>query len=140
MPSRRHVDVDNLSVWQFGLPACTWPFCLSALTFLLLTTGAARIFKLPLAKVTYPEKNLCYYWKLRKDEKAEEAAQKKKAADEAVDEKEVLRIEIEAREAKVKKLNMEQEDTHIEEKATEQASEEKAINTDSNNINIAAII
>lgn len=128
--------------FQFGLPACTWPFCLSALTFLLLTTGAARIFKLPLAKVTYPEKNLCYYWHLRKDEKAEEeAAQKKKAADEPPGEKEVLRIEIESREAVVKKLNdVEQEDTHIEEKATEQASKEKAINTESNNLNIAAII
>uniref|UniRef100_A0A3Q3JG72 Urea transporter n=1 Tax=Monopterus albus TaxID=43700 RepID=A0A3Q3JG72_MONAL len=49
----------------FSLPACTWPFCLSALTFLLLTIGTNKIFKLPLAKVTYPEKNLAYFWKFR---------------------------------------------------------------------------
>ncbi|KAJ8285499.1 hypothetical protein GJAV_G00027490 [Gymnothorax javanicus] len=50
----------------FGLPACTWPFCLSALTFLLITTESKAIYKLPLAKVTYPEKNLCYFWKMKK--------------------------------------------------------------------------
>ncbi|XP_061624080.1 urea transporter 2 isoform X1 [Phyllopteryx taeniolatus] len=55
----------------FGLPACTWPFCLSALTFLLITTETNKIFKLPLAKVTYPEKNLCYFWKMKKQEKQE---------------------------------------------------------------------
>ncbi|XP_061118136.1 urea transporter 2-like [Conger conger] len=53
----------------FGLPACTWPFCLSALTFLLITTGTKSIHKLPLAKVTYPEKNLSYFLKLKKAEK-----------------------------------------------------------------------
>uniref|UniRef100_A0A8C6T8J9 Urea transporter n=1 Tax=Neogobius melanostomus TaxID=47308 RepID=A0A8C6T8J9_9GOBI len=53
----------------FGLPACTWPFCLSALTFLLITTGTDKIFKLPLAKVTYPEKNLYNFKKERKVEK-----------------------------------------------------------------------
>uniref|UniRef100_H3DD80 Solute carrier family 14 member 2 n=1 Tax=Tetraodon nigroviridis TaxID=99883 RepID=H3DD80_TETNG len=46
----------------FGLPACTWPFCLSALTFLLLTTETNKIYKLPLAKVNYPEKNLAFYY------------------------------------------------------------------------------
>ncbi|XP_066510053.1 urea transporter 2-like [Hoplias malabaricus] len=55
----------------FGLPACTWPFCLSALTFLLITTEIKAIYKLPLAKVTYPEKNLIYFWKLKKEERAE---------------------------------------------------------------------
>nr|KAF6423783.1 solute carrier family 14 member 2 [Rousettus aegyptiacus] len=45
----------------FGLPPCTWPFCLSALTFLLLTTNNAAIYKLPLSKVTYPEANRIYY-------------------------------------------------------------------------------
>ncbi|KAK0145227.1 Urea transporter 2 [Merluccius polli] len=97
----------------FGLPACTWPFCLSALTFLLLTTGITRIFKLPLAKVNYPEKNLCYYWKLRKEEKAEKEAQKK--AD-----------EIENRKAEENKVNVEQE----------KRIEEKPINTDSVTVNI----
>nr|XP_025034036.1 urea transporter 2-like [Pelodiscus sinensis] len=42
----------------FGLPAFTWPFCLSALTFLLLTTKCSAISKLPLSKVSYPEANL----------------------------------------------------------------------------------
>ncbi|XP_012684003.2 urea transporter 2 isoform X2 [Clupea harengus] len=56
---------------NFGLPACTWPFCLSALTFLLMTTETNTIYKLPLAKVTYPEKNLHYFWKMKKAEKAE---------------------------------------------------------------------
>ncbi|XP_053530605.1 urea transporter 2 [Ictalurus punctatus] len=55
----------------FGLPACTWPFCLSALTFLLITTETKTIYKLPLAKVTYPEKNLMFYRKMKKEEKAE---------------------------------------------------------------------
>ncbi|XP_070277183.1 urea transporter 2 isoform X2 [Myotis yumanensis] len=45
----------------FGLPPCTWPFCLSALTFLLLTTNNPAIYKLPLSKVTYPEANRMYY-------------------------------------------------------------------------------
>ncbi|XP_006920003.2 urea transporter 2 [Pteropus alecto] len=45
----------------FGLPPCTWPFCLSALTFLLLTTNDPAIYKLPLSKVTYPEANRIYY-------------------------------------------------------------------------------
>ncbi|KAM5220913.1 urea transporter 2 isoform 2-T5 [Hipposideros larvatus] len=45
----------------FGLPPCTWPFCLSALTFLLLTTNNPSIYKLPLSKVTYPEANRNYY-------------------------------------------------------------------------------
>ncbi|KAM5305827.1 urea transporter 2 isoform 2-T3 [Glossophaga mutica] len=45
----------------FGLPTCTWPFCLSALTFLLLTTNNPAIYKLPLSKVTYPEANRMYY-------------------------------------------------------------------------------
>ncbi|XP_056602449.1 urea transporter 2 [Triplophysa dalaica] len=56
----------------FGLPACTWPFCLSALTFLLITTETSAIYKLPLAKVTYPEKNLIYFWKMKKEERAGE--------------------------------------------------------------------
>ncbi|XP_075042359.1 urea transporter 1 isoform X2 [Mixophyes fleayi] len=52
-----------------GLPSCTWPFCLSALTFLLITTNNPAIYKLPLSKVTYPEANRIYYLnqKSRKD-------------------------------------------------------------------------
>ncbi|XP_031659235.1 urea transporter 2 [Oncorhynchus kisutch] len=44
----------------FGLPACTWPFCLSALTFLLITTESRAIHRLPLSAVTYPEENRRY--------------------------------------------------------------------------------
>ncbi|XP_026177523.1 urea transporter 2 isoform X2 [Mastacembelus armatus] len=67
---------------RFGLPACTWPFCLSALTFLLLTTETNKIFKLPLAKVTYPEKNLRFFWKLKKKEKMEKAEKERKEVEE----------------------------------------------------------
>ncbi|XP_056275969.1 urea transporter 2 isoform X1 [Pseudoliparis swirei] len=89
---------------QFGLPAFTWPFCLSALTFLLLTTETNKIFKLPLAKVTYPEKNLGFFWKLKKQEKMEktkkekeEREEQKNAIEEEIiqNEKEQLRLELE---------------------------------------------
>lgn len=53
----------------FGLPSCTWPFCLSALTFLLITTNNPGIYKLPLSKVTYPEANRIYFQNLKKDMK-----------------------------------------------------------------------
>lgn len=85
---------------QFGLPACTWPFCLSALTFLLLTTETNKIFKLPLAKVNYPEKNLGFYWKMKRQEKAEKEwleKEKQRIVDEEnlLNEKEQLRLELE---------------------------------------------
>ncbi|XP_038599580.1 urea transporter 2 [Tachyglossus aculeatus] len=54
----------------FGLPACTWPFCLSTLTFLLLTTNNAAICKLPLSKVSYPEANRIYYLSQEKGRRA----------------------------------------------------------------------
>lgn len=94
----------------FGLPACTWPFCLSALTFLLITTGTNKIFKLPLAKVTYPEKNLCYFKKHKKQEKIEnmkkalkEKEEQQRALEDEVirNEKEQLRIQIEQMEGNV---------------------------------------
>ncbi|XP_054628266.1 urea transporter 2 isoform X2 [Dunckerocampus dactyliophorus] len=87
----------------FGLPACTWPFCLSALTFLLITTETNRIFKLPLAKVTYPEKNLCFFWKMKKQEKKEKMEEERKTKEEQkrviedeviLNEKEQLRLEL----------------------------------------------
>lgn len=58
------------SLAQFGLPPCTWPFCLSALTFLLLTTNNPAIYKLPLSKVTYPEANRIYYLSQEKNRRA----------------------------------------------------------------------
>uniref|UniRef100_A0A8D1QVH7 Urea transporter 1 n=1 Tax=Sus scrofa TaxID=9823 RepID=A0A8D1QVH7_PIG len=54
----------------FGLPPCTWPFCLSALTFLLLKTNNPTIYKLPLSKVTYPEANRIYYLSQEKNRRA----------------------------------------------------------------------
>lgn len=85
---------------QFGLPSCTWPFCLSALTFLLLTTGTERIFKLPLAKVTYPEKNLRFFWKLKKQEKMEKAEKERKEKEEqqrAIEEQVILNEKVQLR-------------------------------------------
>lgn len=37
----------------------------------MITTETKTIYKLPLAKVTYPEKNLLYFRKMRKEERAE---------------------------------------------------------------------
>ncbi|XP_048450397.1 urea transporter 2-like [Rhincodon typus] len=46
---------------MFGLPAGTWPFCLSALVFLLITSNNKAIYKLPLNKVASPEANRKVY-------------------------------------------------------------------------------
>ncbi|NXF11054.1 UT2 protein, partial [Smithornis capensis] len=54
----------------FGVPSGTWSFCLSALTFLLITTNNSGIYKLPLSKVTYPEANRIYYLKMRKHQRS----------------------------------------------------------------------
>ncbi|KAM7023689.1 urea transporter 2-like [Acridotheres tristis] len=54
----------------FGVPSGTWPFCLSALTFLLMTTNSSGICKLPLSKVTYPEANRAYYLMMKKHERS----------------------------------------------------------------------
>nr|XP_013803988.1 PREDICTED: urea transporter 2-like [Apteryx mantelli mantelli] len=54
----------------FGLPSGTWSFCLSALTFLLITTNNSAIYKLPLSKVTYPEANRAYYLKVKRHQKS----------------------------------------------------------------------
>ncbi|XP_010218877.1 PREDICTED: urea transporter 2-like [Tinamus guttatus] len=49
------------SVAKVGLPLCTWPFCFSALLFLLLASDNPAMYKIPLCKVTYPEANRIYY-------------------------------------------------------------------------------
>ncbi|NWW43665.1 UT2 protein, partial [Pedionomus torquatus] len=54
----------------FGLPSGTWSFCLSALTFLLMTTNNSAIYKLPLSKVTYPEANRAYYLEMKKHQRS----------------------------------------------------------------------
>ncbi|XP_043299974.1 urea transporter 2-like [Cervus canadensis] len=51
-----------------GVPPGTWPFCLSTLTFLLLTTNSPTIYKLPLSRVTYPEANRIYYLTVKSQE------------------------------------------------------------------------
>ncbi|XP_074064173.1 urea transporter 1-like isoform X2 [Macrotis lagotis] len=50
----------------FGLPCCTWPFCLATLLFLLMTTKNQSIYKLPLNKVTYCEENRTFYLTAKK--------------------------------------------------------------------------
>ncbi|KAF6729630.1 Urea transporter 2 [Oryzias melastigma] len=116
----------------FGLPACTWPFCLSALTFLLLTTGTNKIFKLPLAKVTYPEKNLTFYWKMKKNEKAEKAKAVRKEQEEQLkaierdlilNEKEKIRLEIERMEEG--RVEGQVESSCTEQRGPEQVSDEE---------------
>ncbi|PWA26614.1 hypothetical protein CCH79_00001040 [Gambusia affinis] len=53
-----------------ALPACTWPFCLSTLIFLLLSSENPAICRLPLSAVSYPEQNRHYLRQLRMSEKA----------------------------------------------------------------------
>ncbi|XP_072215642.1 urea transporter 2-like [Excalfactoria chinensis] len=49
-----------------GLPLCTWPFCFSALLFLLITSDNPAIYKIPLCKVTYPEANRIFYLRMKR--------------------------------------------------------------------------
>ncbi|OXB77177.1 UNVERIFIED_CONTAM: hypothetical protein H355_014748 [Colinus virginianus] len=49
-----------------GLPLCTWPFCFSALLFLLITSDNPAIYKIPLSEITYPEANRIYYLRMRR--------------------------------------------------------------------------
>ncbi|XP_075849601.1 urea transporter 1 isoform X1 [Microcebus murinus] len=51
---------------KVGLPACTWPFCLATLLFLLLTTKNPNIYRMPLSKLTYPEENRIFYLQTKK--------------------------------------------------------------------------
>ncbi|XP_072108547.1 urea transporter 2-like isoform X2 [Mobula birostris] len=52
----------------FGLPACTWPFCLSTTVFLLMKSNHKDIYKLALCEVTYPEKNRKIYLEMKETE------------------------------------------------------------------------
>ncbi|KAL6096705.1 slc14a2 [Pungitius sinensis] len=53
-----------------ALPACTWPFCLSTLIFLLISSETPAICRLPLSAVSYPEENRRYRTPLEASEKA----------------------------------------------------------------------
>nr|BAH58773.1 urea transporter alpha-long [Callorhinchus milii] len=54
-----------------GLPAGTWPFCLSTTVFMLLTTNNKSIYKLILNTVTYPEENRKNYKEMKKNKENE---------------------------------------------------------------------
>ncbi|KAM8743081.1 urea transporter 1-like [Acanthopagrus schlegelii] len=58
-----------------ALPACTWPFCLSTLIFLLISSEIPAICRLPLSAVSYPEENLRNQRHLRALEKAQHSQQ-----------------------------------------------------------------
>ncbi|XP_053195468.1 urea transporter 2-like [Scomber japonicus] len=59
----------------FALPACTWPFCLSTLIFLLISSEIPAICRLPLSVVSYPEENRHYQRQLKTSEKAQHSQQ-----------------------------------------------------------------
>ncbi|CAK6955845.1 urea transporter 2-like isoform X2 [Scomber scombrus] len=61
--------------FQFALPACTWPFCLSTLIFLLISSEIPAICRLPLSVVSYPEENRRYQRQLKASEKAQHSQQ-----------------------------------------------------------------
>ncbi|XP_008280983.1 urea transporter 1-like [Stegastes partitus] len=58
-----------------ALPACTWPFCLSTLIFLLISSEIPAICRLPLSVVSYPEENRRYRRQLKALEKAQRSQQ-----------------------------------------------------------------
>lgn len=59
--------------FQLALPACTWPFCLSTLIFLLISSETPAICRLPLSVVSYPEENLRYQRQLKASAKAQQS-------------------------------------------------------------------
>uniref|UniRef100_A0A3B4WLB1 Solute carrier family 14 member 2 n=1 Tax=Seriola lalandi dorsalis TaxID=1841481 RepID=A0A3B4WLB1_SERLL len=71
--------------------ALTWQVHLLPLP--ISSNNKHQIFKLPLAKVNYPEKNLGFFWKMKKQEKME----KQRTIEEELilNEKEQLRLELE---------------------------------------------
>ncbi|XP_060917077.1 urea transporter 1-like [Labrus mixtus] len=60
---------------MLALPACTWPFCLSTLIFLLISSEIQDICRLPLSVVSYPEENRRYRRQLKALEKAQHCQQ-----------------------------------------------------------------
>uniref|UniRef100_A0A3B4WUU3 Urea transporter 2-like n=1 Tax=Seriola lalandi dorsalis TaxID=1841481 RepID=A0A3B4WUU3_SERLL len=58
-----------------ALPACTWPFCLSTLIFLLISSEIPAICRLPLSVVSYPEENRRYQRQLKASEQAQHSQQ-----------------------------------------------------------------
>ncbi|KAM6975922.1 urea transporter 1-like [Tautogolabrus adspersus] len=60
---------------MLALPACTWPFCLSTLIFLLISSEIQAICRLPLSVVSYPEENRRYQRQLKASEKTQHCQQ-----------------------------------------------------------------
>ncbi|XP_041816635.1 urea transporter 1-like [Chelmon rostratus] len=60
---------------MLALPACTWPFCLSAFIFLLISSEIPAICRLPLSAVSYPEENRRHRRQLKASEKARHSQQ-----------------------------------------------------------------
>ncbi|XP_042074742.1 urea transporter 1-like [Haplochromis burtoni] len=63
----------------FALPACTWPFCLSTLISLLISSEIPAICRLPLSVVSYPEVNLCYQRQLKKAQHSQQKSGQEEA-------------------------------------------------------------
>ncbi|XP_034048755.1 urea transporter 1-like isoform X1 [Thalassophryne amazonica] len=57
----------------FSLPACTWPFCLSTLVFLLVSSEIPAMCRLPLSVVAYPEENRRYRRRLEASAKTQQS-------------------------------------------------------------------
>lgn len=65
--------------FQLALPACTWPFCLSTLISLLISSEIPEICRLPLSVVSYPEVNLCYQRQLKKAQHSQQKSGQEEA-------------------------------------------------------------
>ncbi|XP_056289181.1 urea transporter 2-like, partial [Pseudoliparis swirei] len=55
---------------SLALPACTWPFCLSTLIFLFVSSEFPAICRPPLSGVSYPEANRLYHRRLQASEES----------------------------------------------------------------------
>lgn len=103
-----------------------------------MTTETSKIFKLPLAKVNYPEKNLAFYWKMKRQEKARLEKEREKVIDEenVLNEKEQLRLQLELmEEGKVQNQTLEMKnqvspDAEGSEAERQDTDSEKVINDD----------
>ncbi len=61
----------------------------------MITTEIKSIYKLPLAKVTYPEKNLINFWKMKKEERIDKQRKKQEKYIESQQRKEDILAAIE---------------------------------------------
>uniref|UniRef100_A0A3B3UK20 Urea transporter n=1 Tax=Poecilia latipinna TaxID=48699 RepID=A0A3B3UK20_9TELE len=64
-----YVTSATSKLMSLALPVCTWPFCLSTLIFLLLSSENPAICRPPLSAVSCPEENQHYLRQLRTSEK-----------------------------------------------------------------------